>query len=202
MAQNQTSNKPNCTIEFRVHDTQRYEILERFFIPLREYTQNHAPNSVDSEVTPTSLNPVVAASDSTQETMVVDAKDETIKRHEFARPEEWLLALRPQDLTYLGMPEHRQAIVALRNWQGLSRRERRAAIKSADNSKQLRTVADFSDMLKYWQDVEFELLELEKTDPDKASISYATFDFPFDGKVALEELLMFFGFLSILNDTC
>jgi hypothetical protein len=112
------------------------------------------------------------------------------------------IAYKSQDLDFLHMPSHRESIEAIREWHGMTRRERRQAIKENDNSKQLRSLADFTDMLKYWQDVEFELVSLQQTDPDKGRISYSAFDYPFKGKAALEELLMFFGFLSIIKDSC
>ena len=63
-------------------------------------------------------------------------------------------------------------------------------------------LADFTDMLNRWQDVEYELVEIVQDEPDRARLSYSTFKYPFQGKEALEELLMFFGFLSILDDSC
>lgn len=194
----QASN-PTCTIEFRVHDPQRYSLLERFFQPLRDYTRNIEPQvpQAQDDITVVGRGQLMSAfSESTA------TAEETQGKRQFAKAEEWLLALRPQDLEELNMPAHREAIEAVREWQGLTRRERRKVIKTKDNSTLLRNLADFTDMLRYWQEVEYVLISLEQTDPDKARIHYSAFDYPFTGKAALEELLMFFGFLSILKDTC
>lgn len=192
------ASRPNCTIEFRVHDPQRYNLLERFFQALRDYTRNIEPQALkmQDDVTAVGRNSLMTFEEASGE------DEDTHAKRPFAKPEEWLLALRPQDLEALKMPSHREAIEAIREWQGLTRRERRKLIKTKENAKVLRNLADFTDMLRYWQAVEYELISLEQTDPDKARIRYSAFDFPFEGKVALEELLMFFGFLSILKDTC
>ena len=193
---------PHCTIEFRVYDEQRFEILSRFFNSLRDYSRNlPGQSSLQADVTATRHFSAISSTDDTQETQTLAAQ-ETRARGNFARPEEWLLALRPQDMVYLGMPDHKAAILAVRDWQGLSRRERRKIIRADDNKAILSTLADFVDMLKYWQEIEFELLSINQTDSDRAHIIYRAHDYPFKGKVALEELLMFFGFLSILRDTC
>lgn len=205
MAQDRQSSRANCYIEFRIHDPERFMLLERFFQSLRDYTREiEAGEAKSDDVTTSGHRPSMGISSfaETQETMRFTGKEDTQARRHFAKPEEWLLALRPQDLDTLHMLPHREAIQAIRSWQGLSRRERRKAIKAHENRRQLRSVADFLDMLKYWQDVEYELVSLKQTDPDKARISYAAFTYPFKGKVALEELLMFFGFLSILKDSC
>lgn len=204
MAQDISANRPTCYIEFRIHDPERYALLGRFFTPLRDYTQTLDPSAKPDhdDVTAQGIGTLLGGIAETQETRQFTAKEETKARSHFAKPEEWLLALRPQDLDMLKMPAHRDAILAIREWQGLSRRERRKVIKAHENKRQLRGLADFMDMLKYWQDIEFELIELQQTDPDRARIRYRAFDYPFKGKVALEELLMFFGFLSILRDSC
>jgi len=202
MAQDRQAIRPNCFIEFRIHDPERYTLLERFFKPLRDYTRTIEPRTAKGDDMATMEHRAVSAFAETQESFRITALEDTQTHRKFSKPEEWLLALRPQDLDFLRMPSHRESIEAIRSWQGMTRRERRKAIKAHENRKQLRGVADFLDMLKYWQDVEFELSELKQTDPDKARISYSAFDYPYKGKAALEELLMFFGFLSILKESC
>ncbi len=202
MAQDRQATRPNCFIEFRIHDPERYTLLDRFFQPLREYTRTIEPRTAKDDGMATMEHKAVSAFAETQESFRITAQEDTQVRRKFSKPEEWLLALRPQDLDTLRMPSHRESIEAIRSWQGLSRRERRKAIKAHENSRQLRSVADFLDMLKYWQDVEYELIALEQTDPDKGRIRYSAFDYPYKGKAALEELLMFFGFLSILKESC
>ena len=201
MAQDSQATRPKCFIEFRIHDPERFTLLERFFNPLRDYTREIEPQIANDDAT-AGRTPVVSAFAETQESFRITPQDDTQARRKFAKPEEWLLALRPKDLDALRMPAHREAVEAIRSWQGLTRRERRKAIKAQENSKQLRGLADFLDMLKYWQDVEYELISLEQPDPDKGRINYSAFDYPYKGKVALEELLMFFGFLSILKESC
>lgn len=202
MAHDRQAIRPGCFIEFRIHDPERYALLERFFVPLRNYTREIDPEEAKrSDVTTSRRRPGVSPFAETQETLRL-TKEDTRSRGQFAKPEEWLLALRPQDLNALHMPAHADAIQAIRSWHGMSRRERRQAIKEHENKREMRTLADFTDMLKYWQDVEYELDSLEQTDPDRARIRYTAFDFPYKGKAALEELLMFFGFLSILRDSC
>ncbi|MGJ3240299.1 MAG: hypothetical protein ACFE0Q_16450 [Anaerolineae bacterium] len=203
MQDNQAS-RPTCYIEFRVHDPERYQLLERFFTPLRDYTQHiYQPTPPQPEdITAAGRGALLGGIEDTQDSQRIGIPDETRARRHFGKPEEWLLALRPADLDRLNLPSHRESIEVIRSWQGLSRRDRRKAIKAHENSKSIRGLADFIDMLKYWQDIEFELTEIEQTDPDKARIRYSAFQYPFKGKVALEELLMFFGFLSILKDNC
>lgn len=203
MTQEWQNSKPNCYVEFRVYDDQRFTILERFFKPLKDYTQKNTSEPASDDATVERLSIPSNPSDATQEAMMLTNPTETVaNRKQFAKPEEWLLALRPQDIELLGMPQHAVSVVALREWQGLSRRERRKAIKAQDNVEQLRILADFNDMLRYWQDVEYQLIALERIDSDKGRVTYLADDFPFEGKVAIEELLMFFGFLSILKDSC
>jgi hypothetical protein len=192
--------KPNCYMEFRVYDARRFEIMQRFFEPLKAYTQNieTEPGADDVTMPGRSVN----ALDDTEQNRLMLAKEETRTRRQFAKPEEWLLALRPQDMTYLGMPQHKDSILTMRAWYGLSRKERRESIKAASNHEELQMLADFTDMLTRWQDVEYELVELVQDEPDRARLTYSSFKFPFQGKEALEEMLMFFGFLSILDDSC
>lgn len=199
MAQNGKAVKPNCYIEFRVYDAKRFEILQRFFSPLKTYTQNIEAEPNADDVTMPGRG--VSFMDDTDSNRLA-TKEETHARRQFAKPEEWLLALRPQDMSYLGMPQHKDAILMMRSWYGLSRKERREMIKSAANRDEMQMLADFTDMLNHWQDVEYELVDLAQDEPDRAQITYSTFNFPFNGKEALEELLMFFGFLSILGDSC
>lgn len=204
MNENWLDHKPNCFIEFRVNDKQRFELFMRFFNPLKEWTHNldaTSPNigTVDDDTT---IARIAYGSEDTQEHFSVSAKEETKQRREFSKPAEWLLAFRPKDLEYLGMPQHAPAVKAIRSWHGLSRRERRKAIKAEGNTDELRLLADFEDMLRYWQDVEFELIDCDRHESDRARIIYSTFGFPFEGKAALEETLMFFGFFSIINDSC
>jgi len=214
MSEQWLEHKPNCEIEFRVYDMERYKIFLRFFDALRKWTQSLQPASIHGSATTSNhaaqqtlsdddTNPSrspVSSQEETVETLAVH-QEETVNRKQFSRPEDWMLALRPQDLKFLDMPAHPEAIKALREWHGLSRRERRRLIKKQENKTQLQILADFADMIRYWQDVEFQLISCE-LDGDKASLEYSTFDFPFNGKAAIEELLMFFGFFSIINDTC
>lgn len=204
MSESWLDHKPNCFIEFRVNDEQRFEVFMRFFDPLKEWTQNlDGMNPILAEFDDdATLAQIGFHEDDTQEHFAVSAKEETKERREFSKPEEWLLAFRPKDLEYLGMPEHAPAIIAMRSWQGLTRRERRKAIKAERDSDKLSMLADFGDMLRLWQDVEFELIDCEMHEADRARITYSTFGFPFQGKPALEEMLMFFGFFSIINDSC
>lgn len=203
MSESWLDNKPNCTMEFRVYDTERFQMLQRFFGSLKEWTQSldaedtsSAPNMGDTAV---NRSLMARPTDDTQEALKITAEDDTRQRRNFSKPEEWLLAFRPQDLDALGMPDHPEAIRALRDWHGMSRRERR---KVTRGNPDLQILADFADMLRHWQDVQFELVACEMVERDTARIEYSTFDFPFKGKVALEELLLFFGFFSITRDSC
>lgn len=198
MSQDMPLAKPDCFVEFRVPDKERFEVLRRFFEPLRAWTRNQ-----EADLSPVSTQTMRALGmDQTQEHPALPTRDETVQRHDFAKPEEWLLSLRPADLSMLGMPIHADAIKALREWQGLSRRERRTLIDTKENRRELRVLADFTDMLTCWKDVEYELVSLEMRDSDLARLTYSTYDFPFTGKNAIEEMLMFFGFFSIVNDPC
>lgn len=190
---------PNCYIEFRVVDKKRFEILLRFFEPLKKWTQN--PSGDDDYGDADKTVATRLAKEDTQDRMTL-AREETRQRRNFAKPEEWLLAFRPQDLTYLGMPNHRDSIQVSREWNGLARRERRQFIKEHDQEGQLQMLADFVDMMKHWQDIEYELVACEMHESDRAKITYSTFKYPFEGKVALEQMLLFFGFFSVISDSC
>lgn len=197
MSEQWRETKPNCYIEFRITDKERFAAFTHFFKALKQWTETLEPGSYtdDTHVSRAPTNPA----DDTQEITV--RADETLSRRDFARPEDWMLAFRPSDLKLLGMPDHAQAINTLKDWQGLTRRERRKFIKGSNNQNQLQTLADFADMIRYWHDVEYTLISCTK-EFDLGRVEYSTYDFPFNGKVALEELLMFFGFFSVVHDSC
>lgn len=201
MANSWLDNKLECYIEFRVNEPTRYEIFLRFFMALRSWTQRYTAQTKEETITSRSVAAFTHMSE-TQETRSLNADDTTSQRRQFGKPEEWLLAFRPQDLENLGLPQHMESIQHLREWQGLSRRERRKYIKTSENTEALYILADFVDMLRYWQQIEFELGACDMQGTDLARLSYVPFDFPFKGKEALEELLMFFSFFSIIKDTC
>lgn len=201
MSERRRNNQPICYVEFRVHDQERFTILTHFFKTLRRWTQqlNTVPQSSDI-TTPTRTPSRPKAKEETQEA-TFSHRDQTRSRYQFSQSAEWLLALRPNDLKHLGMPSHAEAVQALNAWQGLSRRERRKAIKAQPNKSELQMLADFADMLRYWQEVEYVLISCEQNF-DLGRIEYSTYSFPFGGKAALEELLLFFGFFSIVRDSC
>jgi hypothetical protein len=196
MSDNWLESKPNCYIEFRVYDRERFELMQRFFDTLRDWTRD-----LGGEPQRAGESVGTLAVDDTQESRQVNisAAEETHERRNFSKPAEWLLAFTPDDLEALGMPPHREAIKALQSWQGLSRRERR---KETRGNRELQTLADFTSMIRHWQDVEYELISCEMTESDRGRIEYSTFNFPYKGKVALEELLLFFGFFSIIHESC
>lgn len=176
-------NRQHCYIEFRVTDNQRFEVFLRFFNAMRTYTrQRYADIKMEN------MDP--------NQTMVSEG---TFRAKTYSKDEDWMLAFKPDDLEYLKMPPHREAITSLRKWRDLSRKERRADI---NKDPQLQTLADFVDMLRAFRDVEFELVNCAMHDADSARIEYTTYQYPFDGKSALEEMLLFFGFFSIIEDSC
>lgn len=188
----------HCYLEFRVYDKRRFEIFQRFFGALQAWTRslNSASNNDETIANRIPVSNIAK----TQEVSAVTAnRNNTLKKGDFDKPEQWLLSLRPQDMEYLQMPDHRASIVALQEWGDLSRRERRKKIKG---HKDLQTLADFADMLRYWEEVEYELVKCEMIETDRGRIDFASDHYPFEGKVALEELLLFFGFFSIVSDSC
>lgn len=199
MTDNYHNQEPNCTIAFRVLDDERYAVFQRFFQALREWSQRQASEPANSADTTSRRTPVSNTAD-TQEATIITNDQAT--RSRMGKPEQWLLTLRPQDLETLGMPIHTTAIQLLRTWSTISRRERRNEIKHAAEQSKAQALADFADMLSYWQDAEIILLDCSREGRDLARIQYATYDYPFVGKAALEEMLMFFGFFSIVDDTC
>ncbi len=200
MSQEQMNPEPNCSLSFRVMDEGRYEIFLRFFDALRQWTQRRPSMPADSADTTSRRVPVSPTADTQEATAVTT--EQARQRSRMGKPEQWLLTLRPQDLETLGLPPHNDAIMRLRTWSTLSRRERRQEIKHAAAQNQLYTLSDFADMLGYWQETELTLLECVREGRDIARITYASFDYPYKGKTALEETLMFFGFFSIIDDTC
>ncbi len=174
--------RQTCYIDFRITDPARFQVLLRFFEFLKSWSQQR-----------TTTGPVNA--DSTQETRAIGLADATMQRS-FDSIENWMLVFRPKDLETLEMPPHASAIPALRTWRGLSKRERRESI-GKDNS--LSMLADFADTLRQFENSEFELLGLRGVSSDRARLEYAISHYPYEGKSALEGLLLFFGFFSILD---
>lgn len=202
MSQSQADQQPTesltrCYLEFRVYDKQRFEIFKRFFAALQARTQR-GNNSTTDETLATRV-PVSPIAKTQEVSAVTASRGDSVQTSDFARPEQWLLVLRPQDVAYLGLPPHIEAINALKEWGDLSRRERRKRIKG---HKTLQTLADFADMLKYWAEVEYELVSCEMVEADRGRIDFVSDHYPFEGKPALEELLLFFGFFSIVSDSC
>lgn len=175
-------NPQQCYIEFRVTDEQRFQVFMRFFEALSTHTQSR------------SVLPSSAVADTI-------ANAATLKARSYDSPDEWMLTFRPPDLAYLKMPAHRDAILALRRWRGLTRKERRADIKETGDPT-YQTLADFADMLRHFNEIEFELVSCDKTSTDTARIEYTAYGYRFQGKAALEEMLLFFGFFSIISDSC
>lgn len=201
MSDSWETTKANCFIEFRVLDKKRFEILKRFFDALQAALSS--PNADDGDDSTLASRSTIIAD--TQETRQV--AEETRPRKStgnFDKPEQWLLSFRPQDLEYLRMPPHADSIKMLREWSALSRRERRRHIKAtkADATGDLHILADFADMLKKWNSIEYDLITCEMHESDRARVTYSTYKFPFEGKAALEDMLIFFGFLSFINDSC
>ncbi|MCA9915504.1 MAG: hypothetical protein KC496_19255 [Anaerolineae bacterium] len=180
-------------------DDERFAVFQRFFQALKVWSQQQANESANSADTTARRVPVSSTAD-TQEATIITSDQGTQSR--MAKPEQWLLTLRPQDLEILGMPAHTTAIQLLRSWSTISRRERRNEIKHAAEQSQAQALADFADMLAYWQEAELILEDCNREGRDLARISYAILNYPFQGKNALEEMLMFFGFFSIVEDSC
>lgn len=174
--------KQICYIEFRITDAVRFQTLLRFFNALKSWSQQRDSGTYSVE--------------DTQETRAVSAAEETIAKRSFDKLENWMLIMRPQDLQLLGMPGHAISINTLRAWRGLSKRERRALIGKDES---LMVLADFADMLKQFDNAEYELTHLGAISSDRARLEYAIAHYPYEGKHALESLLLFFGFFSILD---
>jgi len=194
--------KPNCKIIFRARNNARFEMLQRFFIPLQTWTQKRkeALMTIDTKSQTGLTTPVsIDSPATTQEISQITVREHDTETTPLGDTTTWLNHLGEKDLKELGMPSHSQSIEALSSWEGLSRRQRRKAIGQNDS---LAMVGDFQDMLNYFQHIEYELVGLELLGTDRAQIEYNTFDFPFEGKEALEELLLFFGFPHILKDEC
>jgi len=200
MSDDQTTPQPNCSIAFRVADEERFTIFMRFFEVLRQWSQRRASDDRTSGDTTARRVPASPSAD-TQEATAITAES-VRQRSGMDKPEQWLLALRPQDLEILGMPTHADAIQALRTWSMISRRERRQEIRHSTEQSQLHNLSDFSDMLNYWRDADVTLVECARERRDLARISYVSEGYMHNGKTALEETLMFFGFFSIVDDTC
>lgn len=188
----------HCYLEFRVYDEQRFEIFQRFFGALQR-SMRSVTGSMSADETVAGRVPVSNIAQTQEISAVTTNRDGLPKKSSFAKPEQWLLSLRPQDMAYLQMPDHRASITALQEWGDLSRRERRKKIKG---HKELQTLADFADMLRYWDEAEYELVQCQMIESDRGRIDFVSDHYPFEGKAALEELLLFFGFFSIVSDSC
>jgi hypothetical protein len=179
------SDKPTCYIEFRVTDLARFQVFTRFFEVLKNWSQQRRSGST--------------LLDDTQETRSVISNDDTLASKKVDNIENWMLVLRPVDLELLEMPAHAESIKTLQAWRGISKRERRERI---GKDERLQILADFADMVKQFEDIQYELSACRHTYPDRARIEYTIESYPFVGKEALTEMLLFFGFFSILDDNC
>lgn len=179
-----------CYLVFRVHDEARFAILNHFFGALRGSTARR-----------TSSKEQQGDKEKTSEMRLVRPSDVTIatRRLSFDKPEHWLLGLRPTDIEALGLPPHMESINALKQWRNMNARERRDAIQG---DEALQTLADFVDMLALFDGLEVSFVSLERLDKDRARLDFTFPTFPYDHRGALEELLMFFGFFSILDALC
>lgn len=181
--------QPICVIEFRIVDQQRYELFQRFFGILREWSQERKKAVLGTQMPAQELNS--------------PSNDDTHpNRQPPSSPKEWLLRIPADDLSALRLPPHAESIQSLQSWEELTRKERRKHIKAQGNPEGLKNLADFVDMIRQWEEIEFELLDCSKPAQDSGQIRYLCFQHPFLGKSALEETLMFFGFFSIINNTC
>ena len=167
---------PECYIDFRIRNVERFQVFARFFTALKTWLHRPKPAIVEA-----------GADDSTHHTRSYD------------KAEDWMLNFRPQDLELLGMPDHKASIVALKAWRDLSRKERRTRI---NKDPALQMLADFSDMLKYFRDVDFDLVSCEQIERDYARIRIQPYTTIVENRAALEELLLFFGFYSIIQENC
>lgn len=174
--------QPVVYLVFRINDEARFAALQYFFANLKAGTRR------------------IASKEKTQETRAVSASDAThaTRRLSFQRPDHFLLALRPIDLEVLGLPDHAQSIQALRLWQGKSKRERRDLLAG---ERRLQVLADFCDMLALFDGLDVQFLTCSKLDSDRARLEFHVPELPYDvARPALEELLMFFGVFSILDE--
>jgi len=179
-----------CYLVFRIHDEARFNMLKHFFGALRGST---SPRISSKERR--------GDKDKTSEMRVARASDATVVNRSlpFDKPEHWLLGLRPADLEMLGLPPHMESINALKRWRELSPRERRDNIQGDDS---LQALADFADMLALFDGLEVNFVSLDRLDKDRARLDFTFPTYPYDHRGALEELLMFFGFFSILDAMC
>jgi hypothetical protein len=162
----------NAYIEFRVFDEARFQIFQRFYQALRQRVLN-------SHKAPT------------------DLEDATYRSKTYGAPEEWMLLFRPHDLNVMGLPTHQESIRALKAWHGLTRSERRATI---NKNAALQLLADFADLLKRIDEAPFIPLECGKVGYDTARIEFST-DTPYFERETLEEMLLFFGFFNIVDES-
>ncbi len=177
-----------CQLEFRVTDSERYAAFERFFATLSAWTQQRYSGSGTTAI------------DETQQVRAVNPRmsqleDSTTKD----RSANWLLVLRPSDLELLGMPPHLDSLQWVGKWRTLSRAERREQLKG---NASLQALAEFVDMLKQFEDVPCELMSCTRPAPDIARLAYQAPSITPKLKSALENLLMCFGFYSVLRDDC
>jgi hypothetical protein len=179
-----------CYLVFRIHDEARFATLNHFFGTLRGSTARRI-GSKDPQTD----------KEKTSEMRLVRPGDATVatRRLPFDKPEHWLLGLRPVDMEALGLPPHMESINAIKQWRSLNARERRDAIQG---DEALQTLADFADMLALFDGLEVSFVSLERLDKDRARLDFTFPTFPYDHRGALEELLMFFGFFSILDAMC
>lgn len=159
-------------IEFRVYDDERFQVFERFVRAQR--TRAFAG----------SAEPVALSDDSTQ------------RGRNYAATEDWLILFRPADLALMGMPDHQTALEALKAWKGLSRSERRAVI---NKDSRLQMLADFADMVRRLSHVRYRPISCQRTTPDVARLEFITDEPYFTERDTLEDMLMFFGFINIVD---
>lgn len=165
-----------CTLDFRVLDESRYTIFRRFYLALERWTQVRSGINVirSTEETALPLPPLNTTAD-------------------------WLDTLFPRDLTALGLPDHNTATNLLLRWSDLSRAERRATLSDEPPHQRL---AEFADMVAGLQSIDFTLVNCERIAADTARLSCVAPVLPLENGHILEDMLMFFGFFQILENTC
>lgn len=173
--------RSNCYVEFKYDDPQRFKAFHRFFRAMRGWTRRSSH--------------LAFYHDEHDSLWVVRASGDDNSGQRLRHTEDWLRVLTAEDRDLLGLPPLPEARRYLALWDAILPDE---AEFEAHTDPQLRRLWEFDNMLGFFDFVAYELTACEIVGPNTARLEYAAFDFPYGGKLALEEVMLFFGFWRVI----
>lgn len=174
----------NCYVEFKYDDPHRFKTFHRFFRTLRAWTRRHSH--------------LEFYHDEHETLRIVRRSGDDNSAMPLETTEDWLRVLTADDRDLLGLPTLPEARRYLALWDAILPEEAEA---EARTDPQLRRLWEFDNMLAFFDFIAYELTACEIVGPNVARLEYAAFDFPYGGRMALEEVMLFFGFWRVIDQS-